>query len=89
LTASSRADVQHSTFGRQLWQAWNAYVKRASEYQSAVLLNAVYLFVVGPSALVARMFGTQLMDLSRREQASSWLPRRREPLTLDDLKRQF
>ena len=72
-----------------MWQAWNAYVKRASAYQSAVLLNAVYLLVVGPSAMAARALGTRLMDVSARDRASYWLARRREPLTLDDLRRQF
>jgi hypothetical protein len=82
-------DVPQASFGRQLWQAWNAYVKRASAYQSALLLNVVYLLIVGPSALAARLVGTQLMDVSTRDRDSYWLPRRREPLTLDELRRQF
>jgi hypothetical protein len=82
-------DVPQASFGRQLWQAWNAYLNRASAYQSTLLLNVVYLLIVGPSALAARLAGTQLMDVSMRDRDSYWLPRRREPLTLDELRRQF
>src|SRR5919202_7038996 len=52
--------------GRVIWDAWRAYTHRAGGYQAQVLLSAVYYLVLGPSVLVARLFGTRLLDLDRR-----------------------
>jgi hypothetical protein len=73
-----------------LFEAWKAYAHRAGSYQTRVLLTLVYLCVLGPAGLIARLFGTRLLDLdsSRR---STWLVRANSPdeNTLRALRRQF
>jgi hypothetical protein len=74
---------------RLLWQAWNAYLRRASGYQAVALLNALYFGVFGPSVLVARLFGARLLDLNSRRHESYWLERRPVSTSLVDLSRHF
>jgi hypothetical protein len=75
---------------RWLLEAWKAYAHRAASYQSSVLLTLVYLVILGPAALLARLFGARLLDLEARP-GSTWLARRDsgDQQTLTDLRRQF
>jgi hypothetical protein len=72
-----------------LWTAWKAYSHRAATYQGELLLSAVYLLVLGPSGLIARLFGKQLLDLSTTPRASYWIPRKSAENSLAALQRQF
>lgn len=74
---------------RVLWQAWKDYSHRASGYQGQVLLSLVYFFVLGPSALVGRLFGTSLLDLRVKPRSSYWIERAPAEKTLASLTRQF
>lgn len=74
---------------RLLWQAWLAYAHRAGRYQSRVLLNGAYFCVFGPSALLARVFRANLLDLNSDSKPSYWRVREQTPKTLDALERQF
>jgi hypothetical protein len=71
------------------WEAWKAYAHRAGGYQSRVLLTVVYWVVLGPGALVARLFSARLLDLNPTPGESSWLVREPGGATLDALRRQF
>ena len=75
--------------GRVIWDAWQAYTHRAGGYQAQVLLSAVYYLVLGPSVIVARLFGTRLLDLDRRPRASYWIERKPLDKSLSALERQF
>jgi hypothetical protein len=81
--------VSRAPLWRELWEAWKAYAERAGGYQAQVLLSLVYFLVLGPSALVARLFGTRLLDLDHRRRSSYWIERQTEPPTLASLERQF
>jgi hypothetical protein len=82
-------EPQEPSFGRTLWEAWKAYSHRAGSYQAEVLLSLVYFLVLGPSAIIARLTGTKLLDLSTRPQPSYWKPRPPSEKTLAALERQF
>ena len=71
-----------------LFEAWKAYAHRAGTYQTRVLLTLVYALVLGPAALVARAFGTRLLDLQTGS-ASTWISRPDQEKTLAALRRQF
>ena len=75
--------------GRVIWDAWRAYTHRAGGYQAQVLLSAVYYIVLGPSVLVARLFGTRLLDLDRGQRPSYWIERKPQENSLASLERQF
>ena len=72
-----------------LWAAWQAYAHRAGGYQTRVLLTVVYWVVLGPGALLGRLFSARLLDLSARPGQSSWLAREPADATVDALRRQF
>jgi hypothetical protein len=75
---------------RWLLEVWKAYAHRAATYQSSVLLTLVYVLVLGPTALIARLFGARLLDL-KTGPATTWLVRTNtgEDKTLGALRRQF
>ena len=59
-------------------------------YQTRVLLTLVYALILGPVALLGRLFGARLMDLAPPSaERSTWLARPRAEATLDALRRQF
>jgi hypothetical protein len=70
-----------------LWQAWKAYAHRATSYQTRALLSVVYLLMLGPAAMLARLFGSRLLDLDRG--SSSWIARGPQDTTLQGQRRQF
>ncbi len=83
------AHARQPSWWRLLWDGWTAYAKRAGGYQGQVLLTIVYFVVLGPSAIVSRLTGNQLLDLDARPRESYWIEREREPSTLSTLERQF
>jgi hypothetical protein len=44
-----------------LWQFWKDYAERIAHYQTAVLLAIIYLFIAGPTALLARLVGHRFL----------------------------
>jgi hypothetical protein len=70
-------------------KAWKAYAKRAGTYQTRALLAITYLLMLGPGALIARLFGTRLLDLRADSATTTWLRRGPQEKTLDALRRQF
>ena len=73
---------------RWIVEVWTAYAHRAATYQTRVLLTLVYAVVLGPAALLGRLFGARLLDLSSGT-SSSWLVRPSADKSLDALRRQF
>jgi hypothetical protein len=75
-----------------LWlvEAWKAYAHRAGNYQTRLMLTLVYLLVLGPAALLGRLFGARLIDLESGP-TSTWSQRANSPddKTLTALRRQF
>jgi hypothetical protein len=75
--------------GRTLWDAWNVYARRAGGYQAELLLSVVYFCVLGPSALVARLGGANLVDISAQPRVSYWIERKPMNRTVDEMEREF
>jgi hypothetical protein len=73
---------------RWIVEVWIAYAHRAATYQTRVLLTLVYALVLGPAALIGRLFGARLLDLSGGT-SSTWVVRPTADKTLDALRRQF
>jgi hypothetical protein len=66
---------------------WTAYAHRAASYQTRVLLTLVYVVILGPAALLGRLFGARLLDLNGA--SSTWVARPAPDKSLDALRRQF
>lgn len=101
-SARVRADNQRASAGnvslagpstpslpRTLWDAWKAYTHRVAAYHTAFLLSIVYFLVLGPSGLLARFMGRELLDLAATPRASYWLARPPEDKSISSLRRQY
>ncbi len=86
---SPAAPPREPSVGRVLWDAWKAYTARAGAYQGQVLLSLVYFLVLGPSAIVAQVFGARLLDLDTKPRSSYWVDRPRAERSIAALQRQF
>ena len=75
---------------RFLLEVWKAYAHRAASYQTRALLSLAYLLLLGPAALLGRLFGARLIDLDSGSK-STWSARTSdgESKTLAALQRQF
>ena len=67
--------------------SWHEFLRRARRYQSEIWLSLIYFAFAGPSALLARAFGTRLLDTGSAPR-STWLKRQEQP-TLDSLARPY
>lgn len=85
---ASTSAVDSVPLGRVIWRGWRAYNDLAASYQRTMLLSVIYLIVLGPSGVVARLAGQQLMR-SSRSGPSTWTPRPKADTTLSALRRQF
>lgn len=68
--------------------AWAAYLRRTQRYQSTLILTFVYFVVVGPTVLVSRLFGVEMLGAAN-EGTSFWKRRRRQRMDIAELRRQY
>ncbi len=70
------------------WDAFKRFARKVGDFQARLLLSVFYLFVVGPHALLMKLFADPLR--LRATQSRGWIERSRpEPKTLDEIRRQF
>jgi hypothetical protein len=74
---------------RWLGRAWKAYTHCAASYQTRALLTITYAVILGPGAVIGRLFGTRLLDLKTDPALTTWQERGPQEKTLDALRRQF
>jgi hypothetical protein len=72
---------------RRLWQRWKSIAQKIGNFQSKVLLNVFYLFILMPFGLGVKLFSDPLrLHLQRR---SHWLRKQTQVTTWDQARRQF
>ena len=69
------------------WKAWQRVAHWIGEKQAIVVYTVLYFAVIGPIALVRRLFSDPL-QLRGRRGSTFWLPRAATPATLDEARRQ-
>jgi len=69
------------------WQAWRRVAHWIGEKQAIVVYTVLYFAVIGPIALVRRVF-TDPLQLRARRRESFWLPRAAVPPTLEEARKQ-
>jgi hypothetical protein len=70
------------------WGAFKRFARKVGDFQARFLLSVFYVFVVGPHALLMKLFADPLG--LRATQSRGWIERSRpEPKTLDEIRRQF
>jgi hypothetical protein len=81
------APPEQPALWRRVVQALSRFGRRVGELQAALLLSVFYFLVVGPHALVVRLF-TDSLRVGTAD-ATGWMERRRpEQKTLAEIRRQ-
>jgi hypothetical protein len=77
-------------FWRRLLHGWLEIAGHFGEVQTLVLLGIVYVFVIGPFAVVARLAGRDFLAKRKlREPGSAWRPADTTPGDLERAKHPF
>jgi hypothetical protein len=69
------------------WKAWQRVAHWIGEKQAIVVYTVLYFVIIGPIALVRRVF-TDPLQLRGRQRTSFWTPRAPMPVSLDEARRQ-
>jgi hypothetical protein len=71
------------------WTAWQRVAHWIGEKQAIVVYTVLYFAVIGPIALVRRVFSDPLQLRGRQRTSTSfWMPRAPIPVSLDEARRQ-
>ena len=71
---------------RRLWAAWKRLARRIAEFQSRILLMALYVVLLMPVGLCLRLMADPLRR--RTPEQSNWTPRAETAATLEEARRQ-
>ena len=74
---------------RRLYGRWMAFARVLGKINTIVLLTIVYMVIIGPVALVFRMFGKDLLDRTSDGRSSYWYDRDEEEHSVERRSRQF
>jgi len=69
------------------WKAWQRVAHWIGEKQAIAVYTVLYFAVIGPIALVRRVF-TDPLQLRGRQRTTFWMPRAATPASLDEARRQ-
>ena len=72
---------------RKVWERWKVIAHAIGTFQARLVLGTLYLFVVGPVALVRRLVADPL-GLRRTPRPTYWVPRPAPADSLDAARRQ-
>ena len=78
---------------KRLWRGWRKLAHGIITVQNTILLGVVFLFGIGPTAIIAKLTGRELLDrrsLTDDEQPEShWVPIEAPPADLNTAQRPF
>jgi hypothetical protein len=77
------------TLWRRLYGYWMGFAKVLGKINTIVLLTLVYVVIIGPVALVLKVFGRDLLDRRPEPRSSYWYEKTQEDVTLERSKQQF
>ena len=72
---------------RRLWEGWKLLAEKIGTVQAKLILGLLYFVIVGPIALVRRLWADSL-GLRRTAAATYWSPRPHSAPTLEEARRQ-
>jgi hypothetical protein len=78
---------------RTIWRIaygyWMRFARALGKANALLLLTIVYVILIGPAAVVLKVFRKDLLDRKAGEGSTYWNEKAREQLTLDRSKQQF
>ena len=75
--------------GRMLHKWWMAFAHALAVVNTTLLLTVVYILLIGPFSIVARMLGKDLLKHRIDRRGSFWNPKEPVAHTLDQTRHQF
>jgi hypothetical protein len=77
------------TIWRIAYDYWMKFAKAVGKANALVLLTIVYVILIGPAAIVLKVFGKDLLDRKAGIGSTYWREKAPEELTLDRSKQPF
>jgi hypothetical protein len=78
---------------KRLWRGWRKLAHGIITVQNTILLGAVFIFGIGPTALLAKITGRKLLDRRSLEPDEApethWVPIETPPMDLQSAQRPF
>jgi len=71
------------------WETWKAITRIIVMPVGLVLLTFSFVFGVGMTKLIARIFGVHLLDMKFEDKKSYWVERTQKEVTLEKAQRPF
>jgi hypothetical protein len=75
--------------GQRVYKWWMAFARALAIANTVLLLTVVYVILIGPVSLVARIVGKDLLMHRIRPSRSFWRPKEPVAHTLDQARHQF
>jgi hypothetical protein len=78
-------------FFKGIWRREKAFLHGIIKAQNWLLMALVYVFAVSPVAIVTKLFGRRMLDMSPPDPNAEtyWIPRDDGPMTFERAKRRF
>ena len=83
------AEPQTRTLRSILFAYWMKFARILGIVNANILLTLFYLFIIGPAALVIKLFGKDLLDRRAEERTSYWYEKEYEKPDPERSKHQF
>ena len=86
-----QADTEEKA--RTIWKAlsehWLRFARMLGKANALVLLTVVYILIIGPGAMLLKLFRKDLLDRRMKERASYWYDKAPVDQDVDRSKHQF
>lgn len=92
LAKSKEADDDMKTLrqiGAWLYTWWMKFARLLALINTRVILTLVYLFIIGPLAVVMRLLGKDVLDRKIEQSQSYWRTKEKVEHTLESARHQF
>ena len=71
---------------KTIWQGWQKVAKRIGDFQTRLILSLLYIVIVLPIGLIARLFSD---PLALKKSATHWDAKASSPPRIEEARRQF
>ena len=82
-------EAKRKMFWKALSEYWLRFARMLGKANALVLLTVVYFLIIGPGAILLKLFGKDLLDRRLEERASYWYDKIPVDQDVDRSKHQF
>lgn len=74
---------------KKMYSYWMKFARLLGRVNAVVFLTIFYFLLIGPAALVLKVFGRDLLDRRAEDRASYWYDKEQEAVSVERSKHQF